>query len=348
MDSLAPLKRLRESEKRDVTIVTVDQLFDAFNFGERSPYAIREFLHLAALQSHPPQAVLFVGDASLDPRNYLGFGEMDLVPTRIIETAAFKTASDDWFTDFQSNGFATIPTGRLPVRTAAEAALAVKKIVDYENGSYAGTWNGQALVVADQNIGTNFSTTANSAAAALQSSLTVNKILADGQDPEATRQQILAALNDGSLIVNYSGHGSTEQWSFANLLDDNAAGSLTNGQRLPVYLLMDCLNGFFQDVYTQSLAEALMLSPNGGAVAVWASSGFTDAQPQAFLNQSLLATLSQTRNALSRRRHSRRQNWSHRRRRPPHLDTLWRSRHAATIRDAAPNAPHPPRPAHCR
>jgi hypothetical protein len=182
------------------------------------------------------------------------------------------------------------------VRTATEAALAIKKIVDYENGSYAGTWNGQALVVADQNIGSNFSTTANSAAATLQSSLTVNKILADGQDPDATRQQILAALNNGSLIVNYSGHGSTEQWSFANLLDDNAAGSLTNGQRLPVYLLMDCLNGFFHDVYTQSLAESLMLSPNGGAVAVWASSGFTDAQPQAFLNQSLLATLSQNRN----------------------------------------------------
>jgi uncharacterized repeat protein (TIGR01451 family) len=295
VDALMPLKRLRESEKRDVSIVTVDQLFDAFNFGERSPYAIREFLHLAALQNHPPQAVLLVGDASLDPRNYLGFGEMDLVPTRIIETAAFKTASDDWFTDVQENGFATIPTGRLPVRTATEAALAVKKIVDYENGSYAGTWNGQALVVADENIGANFSTTANSAAATLQSALTVNKILADGQDPDSARQQILAALNSGSLIVNYSGHGSTEQWSFANLLDDTAATSLTNGQRLPVYLLMDCLNGFFQDVYTQSLAESLMLSPNGGAVAVWASSGFTDAQPQAFLNQALLANLAQNR-----------------------------------------------------
>ena len=164
VDSLTPLKRLREFEKHDVSIVTVEQLYDAFNFGERSPYAIREFLHLAALQNRSqPQAVLFVGDASLDPRNYLGFGELDLVPTRIIETAAFKTASDDWFTDFQNNGFATIPTGRLPVRTSAEAALAVKKIVDYEKGSYAGTWNGQALVVADQNIGANFSATANSA-----------------------------------------------------------------------------------------------------------------------------------------------------------------------------------------
>jgi hypothetical protein len=110
------------------------------------------------------------------------------------------------------------------------------------------------------------------------------------------RQQILNGLNNGSLIVNYSGHGSTEQWSFSNFLDDASATALTNGQRLPVYLLMDCLNGFFHDVYTQSLAESLLLSPTGGAVAVWASSGFTDAQPQAFLNQSLLSKLAQNPN----------------------------------------------------
>jgi uncharacterized repeat protein (TIGR01451 family) len=291
--NLAALKSLREAQKHDVSIVTVDELYDAFNFGERSPYAIRDFLQFAASQYHKPQAVLFVGDASFDPRNYLGFGNFDFVPTRIVETAAFKTASDDWFTDFQGIGFATIPTGRLPVRTAAEAAHTVAKIVDYENGAYAGSWNQQALVVADNNEGANFSTAANSAAATLQPLLNVTKILADGQDSSVIRQQILDALNAGSLIVNYNGHGSTEQWSFADLLDDTAAGSLTNGQRLPVYLLMDCLNGFFDDVYTQSLAESLLLSPHGGGVAVWASSGFTNAQPQVFLNEALLTALAQ-------------------------------------------------------
>jgi uncharacterized repeat protein (TIGR01451 family) len=291
--SLAPLQSLRQSQKHDVSIVTVDELYDAFNFGERSPYAIRDFLQFAASQNHKPQSVLFVGDASFDPRNYLGFGDFDFVPTRIIETAAFKTSSDDWFTDFQGNGFATIPTGRLPVRTAAEAALTVQKIVGYEQGSYSGTWNQQALVVADNNEGANFSTAADSAAATLQPLLGVTKILADGQDSNAVRQQILDGLNAGSLIVNYNGHGSTEQWSFVDLLDDTAAASLSNGQRLPVYLLMDCLNGFFDDVYTQSLAESLLLSPNGGGVAVWASSGFTNAQPQVFLNQALLTALAQ-------------------------------------------------------
>jgi uncharacterized repeat protein (TIGR01451 family) len=294
--SLAPLKSLRESQKYEVSIVTVDELYDAFNFGERSPYAIRDFLQFAASQHPKPQAALLVGDASFDPRNYLGFGYFDFVPTRIIETAAFKTASDDWFTDFQGNGFATIPTGRLPVRTAAEAALTVQKIVGYEQGSYVGTWNQQALVVADNNEGANFSNPANSAAATLQPLLDVKEILADGQNPNVVRQQILDGLNAGSLIVNYNGHGSTEQWSFADLLDDQAAGSLTNGQRLPVYLLMDCLNGLFHDVYTQSLAESLLLAPNGGAVAVWASSGFTNAQPQVFLNEALLTALARNPN----------------------------------------------------
>jgi hypothetical protein len=56
---------------------------------------------------------------------------------------------------------------------------------------------------------------------------------------------------------------------------------------------MDCLNGFFDDVYTQSLAESLLLSPHGGGVAVWASSGFTNAQPQVFLNEALLTVLAQ-------------------------------------------------------
>ncbi len=122
--------------------------------------------------------------------------------------------------------------------------------------------------------------------------LAVNTILADGQDPDRP-QQILAGLNKARCIVNYNGHGSTEQWSFADLLDDNSAATLNNGQRLPVYLLMDCLNGFFHDVYTQSLAESLLLSPNGGAVAVWASSGFTNAQPQGFMDQALLANIAQ-------------------------------------------------------
>jgi hypothetical protein len=291
--TLAPLVALRKSQNRDVAVVTTDQLYDAYNFGERTPFALRDYLQAASkVWSGKPESVLLVGDASLDPRNYLGFGDFDFVPTRIIETAAFKTASDDWFSDFAETGFATIPTGRIPARTAADASLVISKIANYENGSTTGAWTQQALVIADQNVGADFTAEANSAGLTLPASLTTTKILADGLDPATASQQIIAAINAGALIVNYTGHGSEQQWSFSDLLDNTSATALTNGNRLPVFLIMDCLNGFFHDVFEESLSSALLFAPNGGAVGVWASSGFTTAPPQASLDQALLSTLS--------------------------------------------------------
>ncbi len=287
--SLARLVSLRESQGHQVSLVTTDQIFDEFNYGERSPFAMRTFLQEAAsIWQRKPQSILLVGNASLDPRNYLGYGHLDFVPTRMIETAAFKTASDDWFTDFTQSGFATIPTGRLTVQTTADADLVVSKIVGYENGSFAGSWNSQGLLVADQNVDSNFTAAANSAAATLPLTLQTSKILADTLDTATARSQILTALNNGELLVNYSGHGAQQQWSFSDLFDINDATALSNGGRLPVYLLMDCLNGFFQDPSATSLADSLLLAPNGGAVAVWASSGFTEQSPQSSMNQAFL------------------------------------------------------------
>jgi uncharacterized repeat protein (TIGR01451 family) len=290
--ALGPLVSMHESNGLSVQVVTIDEVFDAFNYGERSPFAIRDFLQNAESQwTRKPQYLLLVGDASLDPRNYLGLGDFDFVPTRIIETAAFKTASDDWFSDFKQNGFETIATGRIPARTASDAALVVSKIVNHEKGLAGDAGNQQALLVADQNIGADFTTATKFAAADLPSSLQPTEIFADGMDPNIVTQQIFTALNSGPLLVNYSGHGSVEQWSFADFLDDTSGAALTNGDQLSVYLLMDCLNGFFQDVYSTSLAETLLLAPNGGAVAVWASSGFTNQPPQASMNQALLQIL---------------------------------------------------------
>ena len=291
--ALGPLVRMHESRGLSVEVVTIDEVFDAFNYGERSPFAIRAFLQNAeAVWSRKPQYLLLVGDASLDPRNYLGLGDFDFVPTRIIETAAFKTATDDWFSDFKQNGFETIATGRLPVRTASDAALVVSKIVNYEKGLAGGGYaNQQALLVADQNIGADFTNATKFAATDLPSALKPTEIFADGMDPNAVSQQVFTALNSGPLLVNYSGHGSVEQWSFADFLDNSSAANLTNGDQLSLYLLMDCLNGFFHDVYSTSLAESLLLAPNGGAVAVWASSGFTNQAPQASMNQALLQLL---------------------------------------------------------
>ena len=54
---------------------------------------------------------------------------------------------------------------------------------------------------------------------------------------------------------------------------------------------MTCLNGFFHDVWSESLAETLQKDPQGGAIAVWASSALTEPADQKPMNQALVRKL---------------------------------------------------------
>ena len=87
MGSLGPLKSLRESQGWSVALIDVEDLYDEFNFGVESPQALKDFLYRADHHwQKPPRSVLLVGDASFDPRNYLGLGDFDVVPTKLIDT----------------------------------------------------------------------------------------------------------------------------------------------------------------------------------------------------------------------------------------------------------------------
>ena len=290
---IGPLVQLRRSQGRSVAAVNVDDLYDEFNFGERSPNAIRDFMKNATARwQRKPRYLLLFGGASVDPRNYLGFGFLDFVPTKIIVTSELKTASDDWFSDFENTGFAQVSTGRLPVRTQDDARTVVAKLLQYDRNENLGDWTNQVLMVADRDDPTtSFTQEAQSVQALLPRSMKVTDVFATGLDPKTAGEEILAGINSGKLIVNYTGHGSVEVWSGEDLLDDGAAASLTNGSLLPVFLIMNCLNGFFHDVYTESLAQSLLFSKNGGAVAVWASSGLTSPEPQLQMDQNVVKLL---------------------------------------------------------
>lgn len=283
--ALAPLVRAHEAEGKSSAVVPINALYDEFSFGERSPFAIREFLQTATQNwKKPPSYLLLNGRASLDPRNYLGFGHLDLVPTRILPTTSLMTASDDWFSDFNDSGMPTIATGRLPVSTLDEAKTVVGKIVAYEGESTNGSWTSQALIVADKDDTESFSQDSQKIQAQLPATMQATDVFTSTVGVSAAQQDIINGINAGQLLVNYLGHGSEEQWSGSDIFDTNSVNSLTNASQLPVFLIMDCLNGFFQDVYAQPLGVTLLLAPNGGAVAVLASTGLNQPAPQTNLD----------------------------------------------------------------
>jgi uncharacterized repeat protein (TIGR01451 family) len=284
------LQNARTAQSFETAVVDVDDVYDEFNFGVRSPDAIRAFLAASKSWRKAPKYVVLLGDASIDPRNYLGLGSHDYIPTKLVPTAYLKTASDGWFADFNDSGVENMAIGRLPVRTAAEASALVAKLIGRDGASTNAAWAKTAVLISDVPETWNFpgasAALANQLPAAMKSS---TKMIPLASTPSASTV-IRDAFNAGSLVVNYLGHGSTEIWS-QNVFSSQVATSLTNGQKLPFVVAMTCLNGMFHDLYTHSLAESLVLAPNGGAFAVWASSTLTEPAPQFAANQELLRQL---------------------------------------------------------
>lgn len=285
INALAPLVTQRKAQGLETLVVDVEDVFDEYGYGSKSPDAIRDFFRSTLTRwKKAPRFAMLVGDASVDPHNYEGYGDLDLVPTRLLPTVYMKAASDDWMTDFDGDGVPDMYLGRLPVQTEDEAREIVSKIV-----SYSPQASKRVLLVVDQNDRTfSFSDAAVAVKNAIPRSYAVEDFnITSGGD----RPALVSALNGRPSIVNYVGHGSMETWSNTAVLMTSDAASMADSGSTPMYVMMTCLNGLFAEVFGPSLGESLLGVRNGGAIAVWASTGMADPPPQNAANLAFFRTL---------------------------------------------------------
>ncbi len=283
------LKNLRQSQGITTKIVDVEDIFDEFGFGDHGPFAIKAFLnHAKNNWQTPPQYAMLLGDATFDAKDNTGFGgyTKDLVPTKLIDSLFTETASDDWLADFNDDGLAEIALGRVAVRTLAEANTVIGKIVNYDNLPAGSTIQNGALMVNDQPDGYDFESFTNQVRQQLPGNMAITTINRTPSNTATIRSLIQTRLNQGPGLVNYFGHGSVSAWTSAGILTNTDAATLTNGNKLPFWIALTCLNGSFIELTIESLAEAAQKNPNGGAIAVWASSGLTFPFGQVSISES--------------------------------------------------------------
>jgi hypothetical protein len=291
--SLAPLVSRRQAEGFTVKVVDIEDVFDEFSYGMHTPEAITDFVSRArSTWIKAPRYLLLVGDASYDPRNYEGGGSFDLVPTKLIDTVFMETGSDDTLTDFDGDGIPEVPVGRLPIRTVADANLVISKIVNFSPSNVPQS----ALMVADTqgSYFFNFEQANEDLIPLLPSNMQANvqRVYRSQQaSDKAARDNIIAAINSGPALVNYSGHGNVNVWTGAPIFSTSDAMVLTNGNKLSLVVVMDCLNGYFVAPPIDCISEALMKAPNGGAVASFSSSGLTIPIGQHAMGQQLFNLL---------------------------------------------------------
>ena len=293
VDSLAALVALRAQQGYTPALIDIDDIYDEFSFGQKTPQALKDFLTRAQTGwRQPPRFVVLAGDATIDPRDYAGFGDADFVPTKLVDmdSVELESATDEWFADVDEDGLAELAVGRLPMRTLAQAETMVAKLLAYEAAA-AGAWTKEVLLADADDPTWSFEADSAQLQAVLPAGYTAHRVLAGAAGgTAAARTELFDRVGQGQVVVNYLGHGSTYVWGKqADLLTSaDVTGGWQPQAGLPVVVAMNCLNGFFQGIYgEESLAETFLRAPQG-AVAMWASSSVTSAAAQAGVNLAFL------------------------------------------------------------
>ncbi len=283
--SIQPLAAYRAAQGMRVLQVDVQDVYDEFGFGVEGAHPIHDFLDYAYhnWQLPRPKYVLLVGDGHYDPKNYLGYGRTSYMPPYLapVDPWLGETSADNRYVTVEGDdAFPDMIIGRLPVNSPAEAAIVVAKTLQYEQNPAPGDWKTKMLFVADnKDAGGDFAAISDALiACCLPPVYQASKAyyLVTHQTPTATKQAIIAAVNEGRLLVNYIGHGATSTWAAEYLFRTTDIGSLTNSTMSTIFLTMTCKDGYFIEPTVgagNSMAESLLRADGKGAVAVWSPTG---------------------------------------------------------------------------
>ena len=275
-----------------VEVVEVQDIYDEFSHGLLDSDALRDFVDYAYHNwRRPPAYLLLLGDATFDYRNILGGSETSFVPSQYYHDRERGRSPSDYFYALVDGDdlLADLAVGRLPVENTRQARDVVEKIMRYDQDPEPGDWRSRVLYLANYHEKNIFTGPSDSLGAHYTEPLGLSSVKVYNPDessiPNRTGKEFVDALNNGALLVNYSGHGSvgTMQPIFSLVAEDwDYFSQVQNDARLPLVLAFSCLNGLFthQKDNLQSLAEVFTRKADGGAIA------YISATAKSFVSQN--------------------------------------------------------------
>jgi hypothetical protein len=302
----------RQYDGLSVFVVTPQQIYNEFSSGAQDVCAIRDFMRMLYVrggEGNIPRYLLFFGDASYDYKN-ITTEDNNLVPTfesRESLKSAASFVTDDFFGCLDDEeggggvaaGTMDVGTGRFPVQTVEEAETMVNKTINYmapvrEN---FGPWRNELCFVGDDEDNNTHLTQAEGLveiADSLGPVFNLSKIYLDAypqlSTPSGNRYPdanvaIDKAVNDGSLIINYTGHGGEIAWAEERILDIPAIQSYRNSHQLPAFVTATCEFSRYDDPGLVSAGELVFLNPDGAGIGLFTTTRLAFSQSNYALNK---------------------------------------------------------------
>jgi hypothetical protein len=114
----------------------------------------------------------------------------------------------------------------------------------------------------------------------------INKVYLDAYQQISTsggarypevNSRINELVQNGVLIMNYTGHGGETGWATESILTLNDINSWTNFTHMPVFVTATCEFSRFDDPGRVSAGEQTFLNPSGGGVALFTTTRLANA-----------------------------------------------------------------------
>ncbi len=299
-DLLASANRLAEYHRStnglNVKVLKLSDIYNEFSSGKQDIGAIRNLVKYVYDNASEPSKRLrylcLLGDSSVDYKDRLD-GNNNIVPTfhNLLSFSLVSSfASDDFYGMMDPNeGTMTnsdqldIAIGRILADTPRLADQMIDKILNYENELAKGRWRNNVVLVSDDvdqaweetiqrnldELGEDLNTR--------KPFLNIEKIYADTFQQESSaagnryprvNEAISNAIEAGSLVVDYFGHGGEDGLASEFIFNQTNARELNNENRFPVIITVTCEFTKFDNPLRPSAGEFVYWNTDGGAVGL--------------------------------------------------------------------------------
>jgi|TARA_B110000263_G_scaffold100868_1_gene88211 hypothetical protein len=293
-------------------VVTPQQIYNEFSSGMQDVAAIRDFLKmLYDRQNSNLEYALLFGDGSYDNKDRI-INNTNFIPTfqstnSLSPVNSFVT--DDFFALLDDddgdliNDLIDIGIGRFPAKNLNEAINLVDKVETYYSAESLGDWRNSITFIADDGDakdGNLHMSDADKLANFLDTNnlnVNINKIYLDNYLQESTpggprspdaQEAINRSIDNGTFLVNYSGHGGPLGWTQERILEIDQINNWTNKYKLPLFMTATCKFSCFDNPGKTSAGELVLLNPEGGAIALLTTTRLVYAFPNYKLNENFM------------------------------------------------------------
>ena len=307
------LKNYRMNESSNSVssiVVNVDDIYNEFSGGSVDPAAIRNFLqHAYENWNTKPFYVLLFGDGNYDYYNYEGL-DLNFIPAYELSYSLdemYSYPSDDFYSRISGEDVkADVAIGRFNTQTVEDAEIIINKIKKYEADPERSLWKNTITLIADDNITSKgIETTPHTkqsetlAETIIPDYFIENKIYlaayptvytgAGRRKPEVNRA-IINAVNQGTLMLNYIGHGDPNRWAHENVFTTDASIPQLQNEKYFFLTAATCDYGKYDQVETQCATEIMMLM-EGGAIGAISAVRPVESGDNAAMNKTFYTNL---------------------------------------------------------